>query len=73
MADQELLQRIADAKAKYHQLMTGSANVVSITYQDRTVQYRNFATDTDKLLIYINQLETEAGLKHPRRPMGVVF
>lgn len=71
---------LATAKAKLKQLLTGT-NVVSVSYTSpdggqRTVQYRNYATDVDKLKLLIAQLETECGeqpANQRRKPFRIVW
>lgn len=68
----DITTRILEAELKLHQLLTGT-NMVSISYEGRTVQYRAYVSDIENLRAYINQMKTEAGLLHPRRPLGMVW
>lgn len=68
----DIKTRIREAEAKLHQLLTGT-NVVTLSYGDRQVQYRNYATDIEKLQGYIAQLKTEAGIYKSRRPIGIIW
>ena len=67
-------QRLLEARLAYHKLQAGEEKIISVGYGDRQVQYRNFATDLDKLQLYIRELEQECGdCTKRRRPFGVAW
>lgn len=62
---------LAEAKAAYHDLMTGSA-VVSVWYQGRRTEFR--PANASQLKSYIEELERQTGGMGKRRaPAGVSF
>jgi 23S rRNA pseudoU1915 N3-methylase RlmH len=72
MAELTNEQKLAEAQAAYHALLTGQ-QIVTINYEGRSVQYRNFASDLEQLRAYIQQL---TGLIDPckvRRPFRVIW
>lgn len=65
-----LQQRIDDAKAKYHSLITGRAPRVVVDQNGERVEYA--PTNADKLKAYIQTLEDEqAGRNYRGGPMKV--
>ena len=69
-----LQQMLDDARAKYHQLMTG-AMVVEIAVDGNTFTTRFQRADADKLLAYISRLETAIAGNGRRRigAIGIMF
>ena len=65
-----LQQQLQEARAARHKLLTGT-KVVSVGYGERRIQYRDFATDIEKLEAYIRELEEKLGLIERRRPLEV--
>jgi hypothetical protein len=68
--------RLMEAELALHRLLTGGTdNIVSAQYSDgRQVQFRNYATDIEKLKLYITELKANpecTGSYKRRRPFGV--
>ena len=61
MAELTCVQKLAEARAALHALMTG-AQEQAVSYEGRSVQFRASASaDLDKLRIYIQELEAQCG------------
>lgn len=58
-------ERLSEAKAALHELLTGT-NVVSVGYGERRIQFTS--ADINNLRQYINGLEIECGCGRRRRP-----
>lgn len=68
----QLEQHLQEAREAKHKLLVGT-KVVQVGYGERRVQYRDSATDLEKLDLYIRELEQKLGLVKPRRPFEVTW
>lgn len=63
--------QLDEARAAYHQLMTGKLARVVVDQNGERVEFT--ATSASKLLAYIQQLEVELGGVRTNRPMRPFF
>lgn len=62
---------LKEAKAAYHELLTGQAAVVLVDSNGERVEYR--PANVNQLRSYIRDLEAQLGTATPSGPMRLVF